>query len=342
MIFMFDLCALGNWQATGRLYQNVLWDHSLPSDQKPYLRVRVVRDAPGLPRGLETEYGAHVELAVHGDPHRRTKFVASGHGYLNQNEYVLHFALPPGPNPAVPVEGLVCDVVGDFPGRASRGVLRVDRFVNQALGNVVVAELAERELVVFRSGRVELDGIGHAPATEFYPRLLATGGGLALADPALGLPEPEPANGDANWVGIEIAAPAQRRVLVKELVLDGILVDPSAAEPVNLVLWDVTDHLNPQRVCELGATTPGRNRRASYPFEVFLEPGHRYRCVAHVKEKRATEPRSSLERQVLVLRGGLDFLDPSPADGKSVVEAKLGASAALALRYVVELAPRAR
>ncbi|HEX6882653.1 MAG TPA: VCBS repeat-containing protein, partial [Planctomycetota bacterium] len=328
-------CALGNWQATGRLYQNVLWDHALPAEQKPYLRVRVVRDAAGIPRGLETEYGAHVEVFLHGDPHRREKFVASGHGYLNQNEYALTFALPPGPNPAVPVEDLVCDVVVDFPGRASRGVLRVDRHVNPALGGLAIAELAEREITVFRSGRVLVDGSEHLPL-ELPPRLLATGGGLTLPDPELGLAEPLPGTGPANWVGIEVAVGPRRRVFVKELVLDGVLVEATLAEPFNVALWDVTDPAHPQRVAERALSTSEGNRRSAYPFAVELAPGHRYRCVAHLKEKRALPPPGQLQRAGLGLTGGLDLTDPSPTSGKAVVEAELQPAAGLALRYVSE------
>jgi hypothetical protein len=329
-------CALGNWQSTGRLYQNVLWDGSLPLDQKPYLRVRVVRDAEDLPRGLETEYGAHVELFLHGDPHRREKFVASGHGYLNQNEYALHFALPPGPNPAVPVEGLVCDVVVDFPGRASHGVLRVDRFVNPALGDVVVGALTDREITVFRSGRVVMDGVEYPCATDFRARLQATGGGLTLPDPVLGLPDPSPAGGGASWVGIEVAVTPLRTVLVKELVLDGALVDPDPGEPFNLALWDVSEPSQPVLARALTARSGEANRRTAVPFEVVLEAGKRYRCVAHVKEKRALPPPSTNARAGLELVGGLDFIDVDPTSGKATAEAELREPAAISLRYVVE------
>jgi hypothetical protein len=334
-------CALGNWQSTGHFYENTLWSAALSADQKPYLRVRVVHDDPTVARGLETEYGARVELRLHGDSFRRTKFVASGHGYLNQNEYALHFALPPGPNPAVSVEGLVCDVVVDFPSRASRGVLRVDRFVNPALGGVTVADLAERELTVFRSGRVSIDGVVHPPVRDFDARLFATAGGLPVPDPELGLPDPVPAHGDANWVGIELVTSPQRRYLVKELVLDGVLAPQSSNQPFNLALWDVTDARHPQRVLQRTETTPERNRRVEYPFEVELEPGRVYRCIAHVLELRASPPTDALARHGLEWKGGLDYDDFQPVIGKNVVRAQRTPTAALALRYVVEHGARA-
>jgi VCBS repeat protein len=326
-------CALGNWQSVGHFYQNTLWDAALPAEQKPYLRVRVAHDDPAVPRGLETEYGATVELVLHGDPHRRQKFVASGHGYLNQNEYALCFALPPGPDPAAPAAGLVCDVVVDFPSRASRGVLRVDRAVNPALGAIGVVSLAERELTVFRSGRVLLDGVEHAPRTDFGARLFATGGGLALADPELGLPKPELNAGHGRWVGIELTTPRARRVQVKELVLDAQL---APAAPFNLALWDVTDPEHPQRVLAAARETSSRNRRTSLPFEATLEPARVYRCVAAVVEQRILPVSGPHARRGLELKGGLAFLDLYPESGKEVARAELEPGVALALRYVDE------
>ena len=335
-------CALGNWQAIGHFYENTLWDASTPEEQKPYLRVRVERDAPGLPRGLETEYGATVEVVLHGDPHRRQKFVASSHGYLNQNEYGLTFALPPGPDPEVPVAGLVCDVIVDFPGRASRGVLRIDRHVNPALGDIVLAELDDRELTVFRSGLVRRDGLDCPPDTErFGPRLFATGGGLPQPDRDLGLPDPAPAPDGARWVGIELAMEGVRPRLVKELVLDGQLADAPGAT-FNMALWDVTDPLHPVRVREGLATTSARNRRSWIPFVAELLPAHVYRCVAHVAESRALPPPGPLARHGLVLTGGLDFADGAPLTGKQMVDAPLGHDVALSLRYVIEGERRAR
>ncbi len=329
-------CALGNWQSVGHFYENTLYGADVPAAEKPYVRVRVVRDDPLVARGLETEYGANVELVLHGDTLRREKFVASGHGYLNQNEYVLHFALPPGPVPGEPLAGQVFDLVVDFPSRASRGVLRIDRLVNPALGDIVLAELEEREITVFRSGRVLLDGVERpALADGRSPRLFATGGGLALPDPVFGLPEPTPAGSSARWVGLELGTdPTVPAALVKELVLDGQLAAPLAGT-FNLALWDVSDPLHPQCVRAEMRVTTSRNRRTHFAFVVELRPGRLYRCVALVSELRASPIAGARSAHGLSLKGGLDFVDVDPSTGKELVEARPDpAQMFLALRYV--------
>ncbi|MGF7473878.1 hypothetical protein WFJ45_24470, partial [Salmonella enterica subsp. enterica serovar Minnesota] len=81
-----------------------------------YVRVRPLRDSAAVPGGLETEYGVNVRIEIAGDTSglERTKFTQSGSGYLNQNEYTLHFALPADPAPGDPEEDLRFDVVADF------------------------------------------------------------------------------------------------------------------------------------------------------------------------------------------------------------------------------------
>ncbi len=322
-------CALGNFQKRGHFYENYLYDGTVPEEEKPYVRVRAVRDAPGVPgvhRGLETEYGASVELRLHGDPDGlcRRKFVASSHGYLNQNEYTLHFALPAGTDGARPAGEAVFDVAVDFPGRSGRGLLRVDHRVNPALAQIALAELADREIVVFRSGRVVLDGVDHAPLPSGpEPRMALTAGGLALPDPQLGLEPPLPAPGPDHWVGIELET-GRSAVLVRELVLDGELDEPAACDPpFNVALWDVSDPRAPARILELAATTSPRNHRSYLPLEAVLEPGRVYRCVARVRALRATTitapPPGSGEP--LRLQGGLSFQDLAPCRGQDVARA---------------------
>jgi hypothetical protein len=327
-------CALGNWQSVGHFYENVLWGADTPADAKPYVRVRVVRDHPALARGLETEYGANVELVLHGDLHRREKFTASGHGYLNQNEYVLHFALPSGPDPKAPLAGLVFDLVVDFPSDPARGVVRIDRHVNPALGSIRLADLAEREVTVFRSGRVVLDGRTLSPARSgFSDRLRELGGGLSRPDPELGLPEPLLAASPTRWVGLEFTTGGVE-VLVKELVLDGTLA--TGVAPFELALWDVTDPRAPRLVHSARAATSDRNRRTHFPFVVALERGRTYRCAAHVASLRKTTLGAPWRGDALVLKGGLDFEDSDPASGFALTRARpepLGF--ALTLRYVV-------
>jgi hypothetical protein len=320
--------ALGNWSSIGHFYENTLYDASVLAADKPYVRVRVARDDPLLPRGLETEYGAMVELRLHGDPPglRRVKFTASSHGYLNQNEYALHFALPPAPPPAAPVEGLSFDLSVDFPGRASRGVLRLDRHVNPALGDIALAGLAEREITVFRSGRVLVDGVLHAPlAGRYEARLFASGGGLASPDPALGLPEPSPAPGPAHWVGIEFTTDVEAGPsLARELVLDGQLAEPAACgEPFNIALWDVTDRLVPLLLLARAERTSERNHRTAFPLALELLPGRVYRCVAHVSALRASPlPGPGPQAEGLTVKGGLSFTDGAPCRGKAAAEAR--------------------
>ncbi len=338
--------ALGNWQSVGHFYENTLYDGTVPEQEKPYVRVRVVRDSPGVPgvhRGLETEYGASVELRLHGDPDglRRRKFVASSHGYLNQNEYALHFALPgaageparagpsttsSGSSPAHSTGALVFDLAVDFPGRPSRGLPRIDRHVNPALGDIALADLVDREIVVLRNGRVRIDGVEHPPlASGPDPNLATTGGGLALPDPQLGLEPPLPAPGPDHWVGIELETAGNAgHVMVRELVLDGQLDDPADCEPpYNLALWDVSDPLAPARVFELVATTSSRNHRSTFPVEAVLEPGHVYRCVARVRELRATAISGPPPGpgEPLRLKGGLSFQDLAPCRGQDVARA---------------------
>ena len=79
--------------------------------------MRPLADSPDVPAGLELEYGASVEivLAQADDGYRRKKFVSSSAGYLNQNEYTLHFGLPADPAPDDQAEDLHLEVIVDFP-----------------------------------------------------------------------------------------------------------------------------------------------------------------------------------------------------------------------------------
>jgi len=259
-------------------------------------------------------------------------FVASSHGYLNQNEYALHFALPPGPEPGAPLAGRVFDLVVDFPGRPARGLLRIDPQVNPALGGLVLAELQEREISVFRSGKVWIDGIEYPPAPGgFALRLRETGGGLVRPDPALALAEPEPAPGPAHWEGLELQARGGARL--SELLLDAQLAAPPADGDFNLVLWDVTDRLHPVRLFAANERTSPRNRRSTFPLELVLEEGRVYRCAARVSELRPSLLRSVEPEDVLAAKGGLSFEDPEPETGKRLVDAALQPASVLALRY---------
>jgi hypothetical protein len=315
-------CGLGNWMSRGHFYENTTYDGDVPLARKPFVRVRVVRDHPDLPRGLEVEYGARVEVVLRSDPagRHREKFVASSHGYLNQNEYALHFALAPAPGPLQPMPGLVFDVVVDFPGRAERGVLRVDGRVNPALGGIALADLMDREILVFRSGRVLLDGVLHEPRTGWSARLFSTAGGLAVADPELGLPEVEAVPGAAHWIGLALktAETPGRSWEVSELVVDGQLAEPLPDAPWNLALWDVSDPQGPLLVQQAAARTFSRNDRSRFPFAARLEPGRSYRCVALVASRRATPLTVQGAHHGITVAGGLAFDDVEPTQGQAV------------------------
>jgi hypothetical protein len=221
------------------------------------------------------------------------------------------------------VAGQAFDLVVDFPGRPGRGVLRLDRTVNPALGDLVLADLAEREILVFRGGRVIVNGVESAPVLDLPARVFATSGGLALADPELGLPEVEPAPSSAHWVGIALgtARAPGRRWEVCELVLDGQLGTPPAGVPWNLALWDVTDPQAPALVQSASAVTSPRNDRTRVPFTATLEPDRRYRCVALVKDRRATPAVETGAFHGIAVAGGLAYDDPVPASGRALVEA---------------------
>ncbi len=195
-------CALGNWSEVGRFYDNVLYSDATDPSARRSLRIRCVRDSDGAPGGTETEFGASVEIDIVGDPIRRRRkaFVASGHGYLNQSEYTLHFGLPADPVPADPNEDLRFDIIADFPSLPSQGPWRVDKHVNKALGDLNLAELAEREITIFRSGRVVVDGTNVKPSGR-TPRLTVAGGSLAVADPLTGIAPIRAVDGE-TWAGV--------------------------------------------------------------------------------------------------------------------------------------------
>ncbi|HET6201441.1 MAG TPA: VCBS repeat-containing protein [Planctomycetota bacterium] len=313
-------CLLGNWQEQGRFYQNTTYGPATPLADRRYVRVRPVRDSPVVAGGLETEFAATVEIRVEGDPAglRRKKFTASGHGYLNQNEYALHFALPPDPLPDNPVQDLRFDVVVDFPNPSAAGVHRVDKFVNPALGRLNLADLSDREIRVFRSGRVRVNGCDLVPLPPATPLLTTSTGGLVLPTALVGPPAPVAAPTADRFVGLDFDTLAATGPLrVKEVLLDGQLDAPVACgpEPIDVVLWDVTDPGNPVRRATASFATSIRNRRSFFPVSWVLEPLRHYRLLARVTQLRGTTIAGPVAQGPVTILGGLNFADADPCTG---------------------------
>jgi len=310
--------------------ENMTYDPSTPSAVKRHVRVHVVRDDADLDRGLETEYGAFVSIDVLGaaaDGRARVQQVTSSAGYLNQAEYILHFALPADPDPA-PDADVRFALSVDFKGASSQGYPRVDRHVNPILGSIDLADLeaaGDREITVYRSGRVRIAGVDHLPALPAQP-LTTTAGGLAVptTTTTMGAPTVPPAG---NWfVGAEFTTdPAAEPQRVEELSVDGTLAGAVDCSGVlaNLYAWDVTDPAAPLRLLggEGARTTPARNRRATVPLDFVLEPGRTYRIAARVSQLRATPIAGPISDGVVTTTGGLSFQDASPCDGVAIAAA---------------------
>ncbi|MBL8843207.1 MAG: CRTAC1 family protein [Planctomycetes bacterium] len=319
--------ALGNWAERGRLYENYTYDGTTPFESKRHVRVRVMRDSDRFDDGLESEFGAQVTIVPFDHPtdtNRRTKVVSTSAGYLNQNEYVLHFALPIDPDPA-PEKDVHFRLIVDFKGTAAQKTVRVDRHVNPVLGDLDLAQLHDREIVVFRSGRVQIDGCDFVPAAPLEP-LTTVNESLVLAGLDTPIAAPVPAPSSDWFVGLEIdtsgATAAQR---LEEIVLDGkfaATVDCNGV-PANFFVWDVTDPLNPVLAAG-GLRSYGiraRNDRNYHPLDATLEPGRVYRLAARVQALRATPFAGPRIDGPFLTTGGLSFQDVSPCDGLAIAGA---------------------
>jgi MYXO-CTERM domain-containing protein len=317
-------CALGDWQATGRLYESTLYDE-LPAPERRHFRVRTLRDSETVPQGLETEFGSNVELVVKNgsDAFRRRRFTASGHGYLNQNEYTLHFALPADPTPADATTDVTLDVVADFTNLPSVGYWRVDRFVNARLGDIDIADLDDREITVFRSGTVVIDGARYEPDPNESALLTTAGGGLVLADNEAPLARPEPAIGGTEWVGIDFdTTAAAQRVRVREVIVDGIAGVTARCDDAegNVFLWDVTDSEAPVMRGVFTVPRNDRNDRVYAYVGALLEKDRSYRLIARVESVRATAVEMPRMEGNLTVQGGVRAPETAidPCDGRSV------------------------
>ena len=328
-------CALGNWGKSGFLFENKLYNAATPLADRRYVRVRAVRDSAVAPRGLEVEYGASVEVRIvnRPDPFRRRKFVASSHGYLNQNQYTLQFGLPPriGPGPDV-----AFDVFVDFPNAPTDGYWRVDKHVNPVLGAIDLGALSDREITVDRSGRVVIQGVAYDAIAGASPRLSTTTGGLALPGPGA-LSDPI-ATSNLNWyVGLAFDTLETTTPLsLREIIFDGQLADPvdCGAGPANLVLWDMTDV--PPAIVAAGAllqTTSDRNRRSYFTTDIALAPGRKYRLVAHVSRYRMSPVAAPIEADGITVRGGALFDAPACSLDALAAASVDASSVPLAIRF---------
>lgn len=306
---------LALWGGTTEIYTNTTFTPATPLAERNTVRVRVVSDELAVPAGVETEFGAEVELiAADGSGRRYVQHVASGHGYLNQNDYVLTFAVP---------DGAPFDLAVDFPMTSDAGRWRVDGRVNGALVGLDLAQLEERQIDVFRSGAVQIDGQRYAADGPVEPRLWAAGGGLAVA--VKGAPLPSPSAAAGRWVGL-VLRPAQT-VHARELVVDGT-PGPAVAcgDGGNVLVWDTTDA--PALVT--AATIPARagNDRHTAPVDVVLEAGREYRVVARVDALRRTAFVGPVDLGGVSADGGFVLTaDADPCAGAAAAAAPVDASA---------------
>lgn len=332
----------------GYLYNNNTYDAFTPPDQRRYVRVRVVMDSPIAPFGLENEYGATVELVVEGDGtgHRRRQLVTSAGGYINQNEYSLHFALPADPVPSDPAQDLYFSLGVDLPSNPATGLRRIDRHVNPALARIPLADLEDREITVYRSGLVVIDRCEFPPLANAVADLVTSTNGLALTTNTIPLAAPTTAPGSDWYVGMafdtDLGAGAVR---VQEVLLDGRIATGAPAcgsGKAEIVFWDVSDPSQPFIVPggTFNVERQQRNHRNAYPVSTLLPAGRRYRVVARVDELRASPMSAPLINGPLIVRGGLSFSDPNPCTGAAVVSASQDSSQTyLALRVTSDPGP---
>ena len=325
--------ALGNWAEKGRLYDNFTYGADTPASNKRHVRIRVMRDSDEFDDGLESEFGAQVTVIPIDHPtdtFKRSKVVSTSGGYLNQNEYVLHFALPADPDPAAD-EDAHFRVLVDFKGIAAQGTVRVDRHVNPVLGDIDLAELENREITIFRSGRVIIDECDFVPALPLQP-LATVNGGLVLAGIDTPITPVTPAPASDWFVGLEIdtsLATAPKRI--EELVIDGKLLPTVDCNGTfaNVFAWDVTDPAAPVLVPGglRGYPIRPRNDRNYYFTDLTLEPGRVYRIAARVATLRATAVAAPIIDDVFTTNGGLSFSDTTPCTGAAIAAAVVDPSA---------------
>ncbi|KAA3614320.1 MAG: VCBS repeat-containing protein [Planctomycetota bacterium] len=315
--------AIGNGMWPGFLYQNT---RISSPDSIPYLRVFALRDAEGHPLGLETEYGAAVEVRWPTDlkGRRRRQSLSSASGYLNQNEYALTFALPTFPEGSrkanMPFQASV-----DFGSLPQQGYARVDAFVNPTLAGLAMDAMGNvRELRIFRSGKVLYRNTLLQPQVEGGSPLVTSGDGLIRPTQDQGPPVPTPSAIADEFVGIELETKIDPLHL-RELLFDGSPGEGFLPEEGHFRIWDVTDPLQPQAVSfsSLELVMDPRNHRSTFPLDVVLQPGRKYRLIASVSSFRPTPINGPVDQGHFVLNGGLRFQDPARGSGFAAAQATL-------------------
>jgi VCBS repeat protein len=310
------------------LYQNDTYGPGVPLSERRHVRIRVVNDASWLDRGLETEYGAQVELTLHNAAPglRFTNFVSSSAGYINQNEYDLMFSLPADPEPADPDADVRFSVSVNFPSLPEQGYCRITPHVNPVLANLDLALLEDREIIIFRSGKVMLGGSVYQPLFPVETHMVTSGGGLLQAPGQTVMADLVPAPGSNHFVGIELdTIGATEPVRIEEVILDGELGEAGwcGNRFGNVALWDVTVSGQPELIAAMNLTLPLNNRRGHYPADMVLPAGRMYRLVARVNSYRETPLGAPEDYGFYSLNGGLRFDDADPCSGMGVDLASL-------------------
>lgn len=306
--------AVGNSTTSSFVYLNTTYDATTPAAVKRHVRIRPLRDSPDVPAGLETEYGAMARLALRNaaDGHERLAFVASSHGYLNQSEYAVSLSLPPDPLPNDPARDVRFDVTVTFPQTESQGLCRVDRHVNPRLGELDLADLADREITVFRSGTVIVNGVSYAPDAGEPTILTTAAGGLQRPSAASPVADVVASPSGDHFVGMELHnAAGGLPIRIRELIIDGVLATAASpdgvAPPANVVAWDVSDRQSPALMAGQTMALPSRprNRRTFVPCDWLVLPGRTVRIVARVTAYRGTTIAGPLSEGGVVIGGGV-------------------------------------
>ena len=131
-------------------------------------------------------------------------------------------------------------------------------------------------------------------------------------------------------------------VHIKEIVIDGELDEPvmcgiGVGFRYNIVLWDMSDPLNPVRVPEgiLAVDPSPRNDRAYVRTDIELPSGRPYRLAAKVVRYRETSAVGPLVQTGIVVRGGLSAEDVACNEALGGCSGCDPGKIFLALRYAV-------